>query len=440
MAASSVPAPLRNWARNQSFNAARVHSPSTVAELAEIVRGSASCKVLGSGHSFNDAAATAGDMICLDGLMSGGAGRHGEPPAAKVELDEATGVLSVPAGIKYGELISFLTGCGSSWALHNLASLPHISVGGSIATATHGSGVGNGNLASAVIGLELVTADGQVRTLRAGEPDFEGAVVHVGALGVVTYVVLQLVPSFDIAQTIYEDMPLETACGAFDEIMSAGYSVSLFTTWAADESGALRFEQVWRKVAATAPEAMPETWHGAKRAALPHHPCPGVSADPCTEQLGVAGPWHARLPHFRFEFTPSVGEELQSEFFVARADAPNALHALAGLASRIAPLLFITEVRAIAADKLWLSTAYGRESVALHFTWKAMDGPVRALLPDIEAALAPFSARPHWGKIFSVPGETLAQVYPRMADFRALRARLDPTGKFANAYTAACGL
>jgi xylitol oxidase len=245
---------------------------------------------------------------------------------------------------------------------------------------------------------------------------------------------------------VYEALPFETAVTHLAEILSAGYSVSLFTTWQ-HASGGLIFEQVWRKClvagdAASADANMPDYWLGAKRAAAGHHPIPGVSSEPCTEQLGVPGPWHARLPHFRAEFTPSAGEELQSEYFVTAEDAPAALRAVAGLADRIAPLLYITEIRAIARDEFWLSPAGGRgsSSVALHFTWKPLGAEVLALLPFIEDALLPFHARPHWGKLFTMHAEALAAVYPEMEQFRGLCRRLDPHGKFSSKFTRACGL
>ena len=409
--------------------------------MQSIVAGSRKCRVVGSAHSFSLIADTEGDHISLEALNVG-------PPL----LDEATGVVWVPGYMSFGALVAFLE--GSAWALHNMASLPHITVAGTIATGTHGSGVGNGNLASCVCGLELVLADGSLlRASPSSHPtEFEGMVVHLGSLGVVTRVALQLVPAFFMRQVVYLDLPLETALANFDSIMSAGYSVSLFTTWKA-----LSFEQVWRKAVCSpgqqgvggAEDAVeeglaghfPPVWHGARRAEAEQHPIPGVCAAPCTPQLGVPGPAHHRLPHFRLEFTPSAGEELQSEFFVRREYAPSSLRALSALAGDIAPLLHISEVRAIASDALWLSPHQGGGELgwcAIHFTWKKHWEGVRALLPRIEGALSQFGARPHWGKLFtSIKGQhAMARLYPRLGDFLSLRERLDPTGKFLNPWFA----
>jgi xylitol oxidase len=154
-----------------------------------------------------------------------------------------------------------------------------------------------------------------------------------------------------------------------------------------------------------------------------------------TAQLGVPGRWLDRLPHFRRDAPPSnAGDELQSEYFVARHDAPSALRALRGLATSIAPVLLVSEVRSIAADELWLSGAYGRDTIALHFTWRNDPVGVAALLPTIEAALAPFDARPHWGKLSAAGGGTSIERYPRGADFRALVEAEDPEGRFTNPY------
>lgn len=161
---------------------------------------------------------------------------------------------------------------------------------------------------------------------------------------------------------------------------------------------------------------------------------PGISAAPCTEQLGVPGPWFARLPHFRPEFTPSSGVELQSEYLVPRTRAVEALRAVDAIRDRVAPVLQISEIRTIAADDLWLSTAYGRDSVGIHFTWvKDLDG-VLPVLAALEECLAPYEPRPHWGKLFTIAPEALRAAYPRLPDFQALRHRFDPTGKFTNAF------
>ncbi|GIG90266.1 D-arabinono-1,4-lactone oxidase [Plantactinospora endophytica] len=409
--------PLRNWAGNVEFRARKLHRPESVAELRALVAGSDRIRALGTGHSFNRIADTTGDLVSLAGL----------PPV--LELDRAANTVTVSAALRYGDVVGELHQAG--FALHNLGSLPHISVVGACATSTHGSGLGNGSLATAVAALELVTADGDLVTLRrdADGDDFLGAVVGLGALGVVTRITLDLVPAFEIAQYVYDDLPRDQLHAHAPEILGAGYSVSLFTDWTGP-----RINQVWlkRRVDAADGGAAEPHWFGATLAAEPRHPVPGMSAVHCTDQLGVPGPWHARLPHFKLEFTPSSGEELQSEYFVAREDLVGALTALDGIAERIAPVLQVSEIRTVAADELWLSPSYRRDSVGLHFTWVKETEAVLPVLAAIEERLAPFAPRPHWGKLFGVPPEQLRERYDRYADFAKLVRRYDPSGKFRN--------
>ena len=409
-------APTTNWARTVTFGARAVHRPTSVAELQDLVRESGRIRALGTGHSFSRVADTAADLVSVAGL----------PPT--VEVDAAGSRVTVAAGVRYGELAVRLHRAGL--ALRAMASLPHISVAGACATGTHGSGVRNQGLASAVSAVELVTGDGGLRTLsRADDPeDFPGAVVALGALGVVVRLTLDVVPAYDLTQVVYEDLPA-AALGQeeLDEVLAGAYSVSLFTRWRGED-----VDQVWLKRVLGDGTAAPGTWHGARLAPGPVHPVPGMPAESCTVQGGVPGPWHERLPHFRAEFTPSSGEEIQSEYLLARTDAAAALAALSGIRERIAPVLHVSEVRTVAADDLWLSPAHGRETVALHFTWHKDPDGVAAVLPAVEEALAPYAPRPHWGKVFTIAPDLVRSAYPRIGDFAALADRLDPTGKFRN--------
>ncbi|MEV6106148.1 FAD-binding protein [Streptomyces sp. NPDC051940] len=404
---------LANWAGNVTFSPEQVHRPSSVDELSRIVARSRRLRVLGTGHSFNRIADTDGDLVSLDAMPQ------------TVEINRTARTVRVAAGVRYAELARRLHASGL--ALPNMASLPHITVAGSVATGTHGSGDANGSLATAVRALELVTADGGRQTLRRVEDStrFEGAVVGLGALGVVTALTLDVVPSYDLAQYVYTDLSLDILLRHFDTITSAGYSVSLFTDWSAP-----RFGQVWIKYQPPGRPYFP--W--AKPAEEQVHPVPGMPAANCTDQLGVPGPWHERLPHFRAEFMPSSGAELQSELLVARSAAPDALRELARLGEAIAPVLQIAEVRTVAPDRLWLSPAYERDTVALHFTWRPDAPAVRPVIDLIESRLARFGPRPHWGKLFSATPRQLRARYPRMDDFLALAAALDPRGKFRNAF------
>lgn len=342
-------------------------------------------------------------------------------------MDEITigDAVTVGAGVTYGELGPYLDSTGL--ALHNLASLPHISIAGACATATHGSGEKLGNLATAVSAMEMVIADGSVVKLSRGSPDFAGAVVGLGALGVITRVTLDVEPAYSMRQYVYENLPLAQMADHFDEIQASGYSVSLFTDWQKQ-----RINELWIK--ARAEFAAPQEFFGATLATRNLHPIGDLSAEHCTEQRGVPGPWYDRLPHFRMGFTPSAGKELQSEYFVARRNAVDAILAVEKLRERVSPHLLVTEIRTIAADDLWMSPCYRRPSVAIHFTWKPDWASVRRLLPIIEKQLAPFEPRPHWGKLFTMAPAELQSRYERLDDFRRLAAQYDPQGKFRNEF------
>lgn len=410
---------LTTWAGNLTYAATRVHEPRTVEEVQEVVAGARRVRALGTRHCFNDLADTPHDLVRLDGL---------DPD---VHLDTTARTVTVAAGTRYGALARVLHPQG--WALHDLASLPHISVAGAVATATHGSGDRSPNLAAAVAALDVVTADGTVRHLARGDADFPGAVVALGALGVVVRVTLDVEPTYDVAQEVHTDLPWDAVLEHLDDVTGSADSVSLFTDWVGPT-----VRQVWRKTR-LAPGAAYEPRAdllGARPAPGPLHPLPGIDPVSCTQQLGVPGPWHERLPHFRLEFTPSNGDELQSEYLVPRAHAVAAIEALRALGPVVAPLLQVAEVRTVAGDDLWLSSAQGGDRVGLHFTWLPRQAEVEAVLPRIEAALAPFGARPHWGKLFAEvrPGGDPRDLYPHLDDFRALVARQDPEGKFGNAY------
>lgn len=419
-----------NWAGNVTFSAARLHRPRSVDELRAIVAGAERAKALGTGHSFSRVADTDGDLISLAGL----------PP--EITLDEQRRTVTVAASVSYAELAVFLDQRGL--ALPNMASLPHISVVGAAATGTHGSGDRNGSLATSVSGVELVTAGGEVLRLsrQADGEEFRGAVVALGTLGVVIRLDQDVVPAFRVRQRVWEGMPLDTLCAHFDEVFGSGYSVSVFTRWQRD-----RVEQVWlkqvadadgrrrRNGTAVAAESAGRNWLGARPADGPRHPVPGMPPEYCTQQLGVAGPGHLRLPHFRPEFTPSAGEELQSEYLLPRAAAVAAARELADLGELLDPVLQISEIRTVAADDLWLSPCYGRDTAAFHFTWVRDESAVLPVVAAVEDRLAPLGARPHWGKVFTLAAEYVRAEYVRLGDFAALRRKLDPVGKFRNDMT-----
>lgn len=406
---------LTNWAGNYAYRAPAVQHPRTVEELQSLVADAPLVRALGTRHCFNDLADGPGLLVALDGLPS------------SVSIDAEASSVTVSSGTRYGTLAQDLHAAG--WALGNLASLPHISVAGAVATATHGSGDRSQNLAAAVSGLTFVGPDGALRSVLRGDDDFAGSVVALGALGIVVDVTLDIEPTYDVAQEVHEDLPWEAALGNLDEITSSAGSVSLFTDWRGSS-----IQQVWRKTRVSSSFEPRAELYGSTPATAQRHPLPDIDPVHTTAQLASPGPWHERLPHFRLDFTPSNGAELQSEYLVPRSAAVGALEAVRALSDQVAPLLQVTEVRTIAGDDLWLSTAHGGDRVGIHFTWHPRENEVTALLPTLEAALSPFDARPHWGKLFADEDRALAGLYPRWDDFRSLVSRTDPGGVFRNAF------
>lgn len=405
----------KNWAGNYTYRAATIARPETLDELRDLVTSAESVRALGSRHSFNDLADDQRLLVSTAAL----------PPA--IRIDEAASTVSVGGGVRYGDLARELQSAG--WALHNLASLPHISIAGAIATATHGSGDKNGNLATAVSGLRILRADGEYVDLHRGDPGFDGAVVSLGALGVVTEVTIDIQPTFDVRQRLFGGLPWDAVTERFDEITSAAYSVSLFTHW--DEEAV---SLAWLKERADQPTDIGDDFFGATALTEARHMIATMDVRNTTEQLGVFGPWSERLAHFRFEFTPSNGAEIQSEYLVPRANAVEAIRAVRELAPLIAPLLLVSEIRTVAADDLWLSSASGTDAVGLHFTWQRDQAGVEAILPALEAALLPLGARPHWGKVYVDADNVVPGLYPRLHAFRALADSFDPTGAFRNPF------
>lgn len=367
-------------------------------------------RALGSRHSFTDLADSE-ELVSLDALPR------------EVAIDRANMTVSVNGAIRYGELAEALAGEGL--ALHNLASLPHIAVAGAVATGTHGSGDRNGNLATAVSSLQFVTSDGNIVEARRGDPDFDGMVVGLGAVGAITRITLDVEPEYRVRQQVFEGMPWGTLFEHFDEITTSGYSVSVFTRWGE------AIDQVWVKSREHS-EPLGDRFFGAGAAPEDRHPILGVDPVNCTPQMGVPGRWSERLPHFKMGFTPSSGAEIQSEYIVAREDAIGAIEAVRNLVAPFRSLIQVSEIRTVAADTLWMSPQFGQDTVALHFTWERRQEDVEEALVILETALAPFNPRPHWGKLFLARADTLGRAYERLPDFAALLERLDPRGAFRN--------
>lgn len=410
--------PLSNWAGNLEYSTTNVHYPKTIEELQEVVKKCSKLKALGSRHSFSKIADSNDNQVSLKEMNK------------VVSIDKVSKTVTVEGGMKYGELAPYLHENG--YALPNLASLPHIGIAGACATATHGSGVKNGNLSTAVSAIEFVNASGDLVVLskKKDGDQFYGAVVNLGAIGVVTKVTLDLQPTFNMKQVVYRNLPIEELKNNFENLQAKGYSVSLFTDWKNKN-----INEVWIKklVNSNDAAAVPELYK-AKLATQNIHPVEDQSAENVTEQMDVEGPWFERLPHFKMGFTPSVGKELQSEYFVPIEHAYDAMMAIEQLHEKISPHLFISEIRTIQEDNFWMSPCYKRTSVAIHTTWKQEVETVMNLLPLLEEQLAPFHARPHWAKLFTISPSVLQSRYERLADFKSLAKQYDPEGKFQNEF------
>ncbi|MEM9651582.1 MAG: D-arabinono-1,4-lactone oxidase [Actinomycetota bacterium] len=403
-----MPTDRANWSDNFTFAAASFHQPRSVAEVQGIVARSDRVKAVGTRHSFVPVADSPGGALVDLSLLA---------PEVTITPDGRTA--SVTAGTSYGVLAQELERWG--YALSNMASLPHISVGGGTATGTHGSSDRTGILATAISALELVTADGSLITVDRSDPDLAAMAVGLGAFGIMTRVHLDVEPSYRMRQDAYLNAPWDTVLASLDDVMASAYSVNLGGIFGTDT-----LRQILQKVRLDEdpPDAPPVffggTWTPDEE--LPPRP----DAFP---RGGIAGPWHERLPHFRPEGAPSLGgDELQSEYFVDRADGPAALEALRAIGHLIDPHLWGTEIRTTIADDLWLSPAYGRDTLCIGFTWRRHLTEVPALLPTVEEALLPFEVRPHWGKLFHMTD--LASRFPRLSDFVNLAERYDPDGKF----------
>jgi len=409
---------LRNWAGTYTYTASAVVHARTVDDVRRAVLGGGPVRAVGTRHSFNDLADTTGTLISVSGL---------DPDPV---LDPAARTVTVGAGATYGALAAWLEARG--WALATLPSVPDVTIGGAIATGTHGSGAGRQVLSAAVAGLRYVDATGTVREAGRGDPGFAGLPVGLGAFGIVTRVTLDVEPSYLIRQDVYAGLPWARVLADLESIMSAAYSVSLFTSWLGDS-----VQHAWVKRRVAGPDdAVPAGFFGARLAGGPVRL--GDAAAENLTPVGVAGPWLRGLPHFLPGGVPSAGDEIQTEFFVPMSQGAAALEAVRGLRKKLARVLLVSEVRAVAADDLWLSPASGRATLALQITWGHNARKVIGLLPGLQEALAPFGARPHWGTVWR--RFSLDPVHPKLADARELFERLDPGGTFSNDHLRRLGI
>lgn len=403
---------MKNWSGNIEYRPAEIARPESISELQKVVADSRKVRAYGSGHSFNTLADTDGTLIAFSEFDK------------NIEIDSSKMLVRVPAGVRYGEVAPKLHANG--FALRNMGSLPHITVVGATSTGTHGSGVGNKNLSGSIAEIELITATGDAITLDQSE--LPAARVALGSIGIIHHLTLDIVPTYDVAQTVYFDLPFVQLISNLDAILSAGYSVSVLSMWG-DEF----VDQVWVKSKiGTNPVLTQNEWFGAKLATRKSNPIREADSAAATEQFGLPGPWFERLPHFKLDFTPSFGEELQTEYFIDRKDAPAALHAIYKIREELSELIMVCEMRTVAQDENWLSEAYGRETFVFHFTWRPNIPAVEKLLLKIEASLESFKARPHWGKVFTNNAFDFSSLYPKFNSFLTYRGTYDPSRKFVN--------
>ncbi len=403
---------MKNWSGNIEYRPAEIARPSSISELQKVVADSSNVRAYGSGHSFNTLADTDGTLIAFSEFDK------------NIEIDSSKMLVRVPAGVRYGEVAPKLYANG--FALRNMGSLPHITVVGATSTGTHGSGVGNKNLSGSIAEIELITATGDAITLDQSE--LPAARVALGSIGIIHHLTLDIVPTYEVAQTVYFDLPFVQLISNLDAILSAGYSVSVLSMWG-DEF----VDQVWVKSKiGTNPVLTQNEWFGAKLATRKSNPIREADSAAATEQFGLPGPWFERLPHFKLDFTPSFGEELQTEYFIDRKDAPAALNAIYKIREELSELIMVCEMRTVAQDENWLSEAYGRETFVFHFTWRPNIPAVEKLLLKIEASLEPFKARPHWGKVFTNNAFDFSSLYPKFNSFLTYRGTYDPSRKFVN--------
>jgi xylitol oxidase len=406
-----------NWADNHTFSAGRIHRPASIDEVRRLVARSPRIHAVGARHSFNGVADSPGELIDLRDI----------DPGFRIDPEHRT--VTVGAATNYGVLAAHLHRMG--WALHNMASLPHVSVAGAVATGTHGSGDRLGNLATAVAALEIVCATGDVTTIRRGDPGFDGVVVALGALGIVTRVTLDIEPAFTMRQDAFEGLPWATLLAELDAVMSAGYSVSLFTTWSGPT-----VTRWWIKTRLEdgTPDAMPAARFGA---ALAAHP-PLLATEEAMQRInpfGVAGPWSERLPHFRLDVEPNPARNLQSEYMVPRAQASTAIARLREIGDRIDRHLSATEIRSMTGDALWLSPSFGDDRISIHFSWLRESQAVAALTAEIEEMLLPLGGRRIGGRSSTRARPTSCRSIRNCLRFVTWPVPMTPTGNSATSFS-----
>ena len=407
---------MQNWAKNITFSSQNYIEIENLTQLQKVIESSNKLKVVGTSHSFSEIADTTGTLISLKNLDS------------EIEIDEKSQTVKVSAGTSYANLAKYLEKNG--WALSNLASLGEISIAGAVMTGTHGSGSNNKVLSDSVVAIEMILSSGDKFVIdRKNFAQFSGFVVSFGALAVFTKLTLKIVRSFSVKQVVYENVPIQSVLENFNEIFDRPYSASYFSNWSPKNTG-----QIWMKFLDDDkyPELQSKAY-GGNLALSNQHPVKVNDPGNCTEQMGVAGKWLFRLPHFRLNSSPASGDEVQTEYLVDRDHVQGYINELTKIGEDIAARVYATEIRTISSDDLWLSGAYGRETVGFHFTWKKSP-EVKDFLPEIENILGKNNGRPHWGKLFSTPRAQLIDRYPMYEEFRQLIQKYDSGNKFRNKF------
>lgn len=407
---------MQNWAKNITFSSQNYIEIENLTQLQKVIESSNKLKVIGTGHSFSEIADTTGTLISLKNLD------------AEIEIDEKSQTVRVSAGTSYANLAKYLEKNG--WALSNLASLGEITIAGAVMTGTHGSGSDNKVLSDSVVAIEMILASGDKFVIdRKDFAQFPGFVVSFGALGVFTKLTLKIVKSFSVKQVVYENIPIQSVLENFNEIFDRPYSASYFSNWSPKNTG-----QIWMKFLDNEKfSELQSNAYGGNLALTNQHPVKVNHPGNCTEQMGVAGKWLFRLPHFKLDSSPASGDEVQTEYLVDRDYVQGYINELTKIGEDIAARVYATEIRTMSSDDLWLSGAYGRETVGFHFTWKKTS-EVKDFLPVIENILGKNKGRPHWGKLFSTPRAQLIERYPKYEEFRQLIQKYDSGNKFRNKF------
>lgn len=396
---------LHNWGGNFNYSTQNIQYPRSVAEVQQIVKNAGKLRVVGSRHSFSKIADSECTMLSTIGLNKI-IGINGSIPSVTVQ-----------GGLTYTDLLTSLNTAG--FALPNLASLAEISVGGAASTNAHGTGVANQALANHIRSMEIVLANGSLLTIGPNDPRLKGMAAGLGAFGVVTQLELKLVPAFNITTYTYVNMPVQNSYENFAALQNMGFGVLLVNMFTAPDAWNIAI--VYARSDANNTAMLTSNLFGGTLVSQTTQP--SYLALLSIAQIGLSG---------------VDGNEIQTEYFVPISKAVEAIKAVTAVANstNIFPSLATAFViRTIASDDLWMSEYYGNDTmVAIHFSWQNNVTAVEAVLPQLERAMIPYGARPHWGKMFTMEPEDFLPHYPKVNEFKKLAEQLDPKGKFRNEF------